>query len=105
MFADGIRLEGLKLFAKHRIAEGIPLCFSFLDLERWNKRSRIAQCLDALEMYGAAAKPVIPKLEQLKIDLTNHREARGLQSLIERTEELIAKIGSATEKVELRHLN
>lgn len=105
MFADGSRLEGLKLFAKHRIAEGIPLCFSFLDLERWNKRSRIAQCLDALEMYGAAAKPMIPKLEQLKIDLSNHPEASGLQPLTDRTEKLIKKIKEATGAVELRHLH
>ena len=105
MFADGSRLEGLRLLAKHRIAEGLPLCFAFLDLERWNKRSRIAQCLDALEMYGAAAKPMLPQLEQLKIDLMNHREARGLQPLIDRTDELIKKISGASGDVELRHLS
>lgn len=105
MFADGSRLAGLKLLAKHRIAEGLPLCFAFLDLERWNKRSRIAQCLDALEMYGAAAQPMLPQLKQLKVDLMNHREARGLQPLIDRTEELIEQISAASGEAELRHLS
>ncbi len=105
MFADGVRIEGLKLLAKHRIAEGLPLCFAFLDLERWNKRSRIAQCLDALEIYGAAARPMLPQLEQLKVDLTEHREARGLQPLIERTAALIEKISSSTVELELRQLD
>ncbi len=105
MFADGIRIEGLKLLAKHRVAEGIPLCFSFLDLQRWNKRSRIEQCLDALEMYGAAAKPMVPRLEQLAKDLTTHQEARGLKPLAERAEKLAQKLKSAEGEVELRHLD
>ncbi|MCH7228806.1 DUF6288 domain-containing protein [Haloferula sp. A504] len=104
MFADGIRLAGLRLFAKHRIAEGIPLCFAFLDLERWNKRSRISQCLDALEMYGPAAKPMIPQLKQLRDGLSKHREAKGLQPITDRVEEMITQLEGATGSVELRHL-
>jgi len=29
MFADGIRVEGLRLFAKHRIEEGIQACVRY----------------------------------------------------------------------------
>jgi hypothetical protein len=105
MFADGVRIAGLKLLAKHRIAEGIPLCFSFLDVQRWNKRSRIDQCLSALEIYGAAAKPTIPQLRQLQKDLTHHQEAKGLRPIVERIDTIIAKIENSNETVELRHLD
>jgi hypothetical protein len=40
----------------------------------------------------------------LTIDLTNQREARALQPLIERTEELFKNFGNATEEGEPRHL-
>ncbi|MEY3897145.1 MAG: hypothetical protein RLZZ214_2666, partial [Verrucomicrobiota bacterium] len=40
MFADGIRLSGLKLLAQHRIREGMPLCFEVMGLDRWGKATR-----------------------------------------------------------------
>jgi len=104
MFADGIRITGLKLLAKHRIKEGIPLCLSFLDLERWNKKSRIQQCLEALSAYGAAAKPMLPELRQLEKDLIAHHEVRGLQGQIEQVRSLIGNLEKATGTVELRSL-
>ena len=104
MFADGVRIAGIKVLAKHRIKEGIPLCLDFIDIERWNKRSRITQCLDTLAEYGAAAKPMLPRLRQLEKDLLVHSEARGLQAQNEQTHHLIKKLENATGTVELRSI-
>lgn len=104
MFADGIRLAGLELLAKHRFREGMELSLDLMDIERWNKRRRIDQCLDTLAMYGGAAKPLLPKMRELEQALTKHREARGLQPLIEKLRALIASVESATDAPELREL-
>jgi len=73
MFADGIRLSGLEVLAKHRIEEGLPQCISLIDPDRWGLRGRINRCLDALRLYGGAAQSQIPRLRQLKAEL----EAKG----------------------------
>lgn len=69
MFADGIRLSGLELLAKHRIAEGLPECISLIDPDRWGMGNRINQCLAALRLYGGTAKSEIPRLKQLESEL------------------------------------
>lgn len=104
MFADGIRLAGIDLLAKHRIKEGVPLCLDFIDIDRWNKSSRIKQCLETLDKYGAAAKPMLPRLHQLEKDLMAHREAKMLQPSIDKLRVLIKKLENATETVDLRSL-
>ncbi|MFP4058487.1 MAG: DUF6288 domain-containing protein, partial [Candidatus Brocadiia bacterium] len=78
MFASGIRLAGIDLLARHRIKEGMPLCIEIMEIHKWGKRHRISQCLKTLGRYGAAAKPMLPRLRQLEKDLLAHREAKGL---------------------------
>jgi hypothetical protein len=95
MFADGIRLSGLELLARHRIQEGMPLCLQIMDIHRWGKNARITRCLKILEMYGAAAKPVLPQIRQLEKDLLAHREAQMLKPVIEQAQALIEKIENA----------
>ena len=88
MFADGVRLTGLEILAKHHIKEGIPLCMNLIDVERWGLKNRIKRCLDAMRLYGAAAKPNLPALRQLgaKLDdkgwTTDKIEALHIASLI-----------------------
>jgi hypothetical protein len=69
MFADGIRLSGLEILAKHRIEEGLPLCISLIDPDRWGMKNRVGPCLDALRLYGGAAKSEIPRLRRLETEL------------------------------------
>jgi hypothetical protein len=95
MFADGIRLAGLHLFADHKIKQAIPLCLDLMDIQRWNKRSRINSCLDALEKYGSEAKPMLPRLRQLEKDLMAHWEAKGLMPITERVREMIKDLEKA----------
>jgi hypothetical protein len=104
MFADGIRLSGLDLLAKHRIREGMALCLDIMDIERWGKKNRIDRCLKTLATYGGAAKPLLPQLRQLEQDLVKHPEAKGLQPSIDQLRKLIANIESATDAPTLIHL-
>ncbi|MGI9243044.1 MAG: DUF6288 domain-containing protein, partial [Verrucomicrobiales bacterium] len=105
MFASGVRLAGIDLLAKHRIREGMPLCIDVMEIEKWGKARRIPRCLDALEKYGSAAKPMLPRLRQLEKDLLSHREARNLKTSIEQLQKLIADIENGTESIELRSLD
>jgi hypothetical protein len=66
-----------------------------MDIHRWGKNARITRCLKILEMYGAAAKPVLPQIRQLEKDLLAHREAQMLKPVIEQAQALIEKIENA----------
>jgi hypothetical protein len=105
MFADGIRLAGLKLLADNRIKEGIPLCLEVMEIDRWGKRNRIDRCLKAIDQYGGAAESILPELRQLEKDLLAHREAKGLASQIEQLREIIANLENTDESVELRSID
>ncbi|MDF1851573.1 MAG: DUF6288 domain-containing protein [Verrucomicrobiales bacterium] len=83
MFADGIRLSGLEMLAKHRIKEGLPLCLEVMNIEAWGKKGRIARCLKALAAYGGSARLMLPDLVKLEQDLRNHRESKSLEKEIQ----------------------
>jgi hypothetical protein len=104
MFADGIRLAGLQLLAKHRIAEGMPLCIDIMEIERWGKRNRINQCLKSLASYKGAAKPLLPELRELEKALQAHGEAKGLKPQIDQLQALIKSIEKADSGPELRSI-
>jgi hypothetical protein len=105
MFAAGIRLAGIGILAKHHIKEGMELCFVVMEIDKWGKGNRVPQCLKTLATYGAAAKPMLPRLHQLEKDLLAHPEAKGLQPLIDQLRALIKDLENATGTVELRSLN
>ncbi len=73
MFADGIRLAGVELFARHGVAEGAPLAVDLIDPGRWGMGNRIDKCLDVLRTYGGAARTEIPRLRALHADLVNRK--------------------------------
>lgn len=103
MFADGIRLAGLEVLARHRIVEGVPLCIAMIDPDRWGLDNRIGRCLAVLRQYGGAARSAVPRLRALPDELGRKRwkpekiEALGIP-------ELIAAIESDEDPVELRSL-
>lgn len=104
MFASGIRLAGLDILAKHRIKEGMPLCFEVMEIQKWGKAARIPRCLKALASYGGAAKPMLPKLRQLEKDLLAHRERRNLQKHIDALGQIITKIEASKDSPQLRSI-
>ena len=105
MFASGIRLSGLEVFATHKIKEGMQLCLEVMEIDKWGKADRISRCIEILGMYGAAAKPLLPQLRQLEKDLIAHSEAKNLQPKIEELRSLIKNIENASGTVQLRSLN
>ena len=104
MFADGIRLSGLEILAKHRIKEGVPLCLNIMDIERWGKRRRITECLKILQTYGGVAQPMLPKLAELEKQLLAHREATGLQPQIDLVRQTMAAIKADKHPPKLRSI-
>ena len=66
MFADAIRVEGLRLLAKHRIEEGIRACVNYTrDQNPWSSENRTPELMKILLSYGTHAKPVIPELTKI----------------------------------------
>ena len=105
MFADGIRLKGCELFAKHHIREGMELCLGLVELDRWGLANRGKRCFEILAMYGAAAKPLLPKLHELQKSIPPGKAAKGQKSLAEQLDDLIKTIENSTGNVELRSLS
>ena len=66
MFADEIRVEGLRVLAKQRIKEGIEACVRYTrDQNPWDSQDRTPKLMEILLSYGANAKPVIPELTRI----------------------------------------
>lgn len=66
MFADGIRVEGLRLLAQHRIEDGIGAVVKYArDQNPWASENRTPELMKILISYGAHAKTVVPELEKL----------------------------------------
>jgi hypothetical protein len=101
MFADGVRIAGLKLLAKHRIREGLPRCLDLMNEDRWGRHHRIKAGFDILEKYGGAARPMLSKLRAFEEKLRNDWDR---EKLAKRLEKLIKKIESASETPDLRSL-
>jgi len=97
MFSNGVRLAGLDFLAEHRIAEGMELCIAVTEIDKWGKKDRIDRCLAALERYGAAAREVLPQLEDLAARLAAHKEARSLKKQLDRCEAVIAAVRASDD--------
>ena len=102
MFADGIRIRGLKLLADQRIAEGVPLCVQLIEPHRWGEARRIAAILPILRSYGGQAKSQLPALRALEANLSAPR-ANGKDRL-EDVRKAIAFIETAPPGEPLRPL-
>ncbi|MFZ4082325.1 MAG: DUF6288 domain-containing protein [Pirellula sp.] len=66
MFADGIRVEGLRLLAEHHIEEGMSALVLYTrDQNPWESQIRTPELMKILLSYGAHAKGVIPELSKI----------------------------------------
>ena len=66
MFADGIRVEGLKLLAQHHIEEGMEALVRYTrDQNPWESQIRTPELMKILLKYGTHAKVIIPELTQI----------------------------------------
>lgn len=65
MFADSVRLSGLKVLASHHIQEGMQAAADYLRTQNpWASEHRTEEILQVLEPYGAEARVIIPHLQQ-----------------------------------------
>lgn len=108
MFADGVRIAGLKLLAAHHIEEGIAAAADYvLTQNPWASQERIREILPILLEYGAHAQRVIPKLREA-IEYFETREPDfpkklSLQKAAD-VREAIAKIEASTDRPEMKRV-
>ncbi|MGA2497058.1 MAG: acetylesterase, partial [Tepidisphaeraceae bacterium] len=66
MFADGIRVEGLRVLARHHVEEGIRACVDYIRNQNpWASEHRTPELTKILVSYGANAKSVVPDLKRI----------------------------------------
>jgi hypothetical protein len=108
MFADGVRLNGLKLLAAHHIEEGIMACADYLRTQNpWSSQKRIHEILPILIQYGAHAQIALPHLRETAALFEQGEKDFPKQLSQEKAaavREAIAKIEASTEQPELRHM-
>ncbi|MFT6862366.1 MAG: hypothetical protein ACJAVK_000924 [Akkermansiaceae bacterium] len=72
MFADEIRVEGLRILATHQVYEGIKGCVDYTrDQNPWASEKRTPQIMEILLTYGANAKFAIPELKKIAADFAD----------------------------------
>jgi hypothetical protein len=108
MFADGVRLNGLKVLAAHHIEEGLHACADYvLNQNPWASQERIKEILPILLQYGAHARAVLPKLREA-VDYFENREPDFPKKLslqkAAAVKEAITKIEAATDEPELKRM-
>jgi len=101
MFADEIRLEGLRVLAKHHIEEGIGACVKYArEQNPWASEIRTPEIMKLLLSYGTHAKVAIPELTRIASYFENEEPdfPRELMRKKARTvRETIAAIEASTD--------
>jgi hypothetical protein len=108
MFADGVRLNGLKVLASHHIEEGLQACADYLRTQNpWASEHRTPEILEILSPYGAQAQRILPHLRETAA-LFDKGEKDFPKNLSERkakaVREAIEQIEAAQERPELKRL-
>jgi len=93
MFGDGVRLAGLDLLSRLGIREGMDLCVTVIEPDRWGEDDRTTNCLKYLARYGTHAKALLPKVQEIRAYLANVKK-RPAKKMAE-VDALIAAIESA----------
>lgn len=109
MFADGVRINGLKVLAQHRVEEGMQACADYLRTQNpWASEHRTPEILRILDDYGAAAQRILPHLKETA-SLFEQGEPDFPKRLSEQkaraVRQQIVKIEAAMESPELRSLD
>ena len=97
MFGDTIRLAGLDLVTRLHIREGMPLCVSVIEMDRWGGDKRLPKCLEYLSRYGVHAKEVMPQLQQLRREIVKAERGRALSDKLQLIDKRLADIEASTK--------
>ncbi len=108
MFADSIRVEGLRLLAKHRIEEGIIACVNYTrDQNPWASEHRTPELMKILLSYGTHAKAVIPELTKIANYFEKDEKDFPRELMLRKAKcvrETIRAIETSTDTPELRRI-
>ncbi len=97
MFGDSIRLAGLDLLSRLHIREGMPLCVSVIEPDRWGQGKRLPKCLEYLQRYGSHAKTVLPQLREVREGFAKGRRGASRDEQIKLIDQAIEGIGKTGE--------
>ncbi|MCL4207400.1 MAG: HEAT repeat domain-containing protein [Pirellulaceae bacterium] len=108
MFADGVRLNGLKVLAQHHIEEGMQASADYLRTQNpWASEHRTPEILEILQAYGAQAQRILPHLRETAA-LFDQGERNFPKHLSEQkanaVREAIEKIEAAQDRPDLKRL-
>jgi len=108
MFADGIRVEGLRLLSQFHIEEGMnALVIYTRDQNPWESQNRTPELMKILLTYGTHAKAVIPELTTIANYFENDEKdfpPHLMRIKGESVRETITAIEASTESPELVRL-
>jgi hypothetical protein len=96
MFGDGIRLAGLDLVSRLHLREGMPLCVSVIEPNRWGAGKRLPKCLECLGRYGVHAKAVLPQLREMRRNLVKTERGNEQSERVQLLDKGIAGIEAST---------
>jgi hypothetical protein len=109
MFANEIRMGGLKALVKYNFEEGIEACVILAKTQGGHgSERRTGEIMNELTRYGSAARHVLPELRELiemfNLQVENKKFPGGElnQRRVGAVEEAIKAIEAATEQPELR---
>ncbi len=102
MFSFGVRTDGLKALAKHRIKEGLDLCMELAVEERDKSNGWVpwfaAAMIESLPDYGKDAEPVVKVIESWPV-----LKGRGATEVVPKLPELKKKM-EAAQKLPLKSI-
>jgi len=105
MFANEIQDAGLKLFAKHKVSQGLELNAHYIRrMKQHGSQKRILTVLKMIEGYGAHAQRVIPLLEKYATYFEKEEKNFPKKLSIQKAKDVrasIAKIKTLTKKPQL----
>ena len=108
MFADSIRVEGLRLLARHGIEEGINACVKYTrDQNPWASEHRTPELMKILLSYGTHARAVIPELTKIANYFEKDEKDFPKELMLRKAQcvrETIVAIEAATDTPELINL-
>jgi hypothetical protein len=109
MFADEIRIEGLRVLAKHNVEEGITACAKYTrEQNPWASEIRTPDIMKILLSYGTHAKAVIPELTRIANYFENDEPdfpRKLMRQKAKTLRETIATIEASTNSPSLIRLN
>jgi hypothetical protein len=105
MFGDGIRLAGLDLVSGLHIREGMLLCVSVMEPDRWGAGNRMPKCLEYLGRYGVHAKEVLPQLQEMRRDLFTAEGKKEPSDRVKLLDKTIAEIAASKDSPKVLSLN